>query len=155
MTRERTAALITVFVLAAALAVGVTRKHRSGTWQPPEPQDTIYAMLNAARAGDIKNYLASFTGEMESALRQSLAESGDAGFANYLEQSNAGVMGIAVSELQRLTETQWKVRVEYIFQDRNQAQTMYLEKTNSGWKIARTDSEERVKTLVPYGTPVK
>jgi len=32
---------------------------------------------------------------------------------------------------------------------------MNLEKTTGGWKIARVDSAERVKTLVPYGTPVQ
>jgi hypothetical protein len=47
------------------------------------------------------------------------------------------------------------VRVEYVYQDRNEAQTMYLEKASSGWKITRVDGAERVKTLVPYGTPVQ
>ena len=32
---------------------------------------------------------------------------------------------------------------------------MYLEKINGVWKITRVDSAERVKTLVPYGTPVQ
>jgi hypothetical protein len=32
---------------------------------------------------------------------------------------------------------------------------MYLEKEASGWKIARVDRAERVKTLVPYGTPLQ
>jgi hypothetical protein len=32
---------------------------------------------------------------------------------------------------------------------------MYLERTPAGWKIARVDSAERIKTLVPYGTPVQ
>ena len=47
------------------------------------------------------------------------------------------------------------MRGEYIYQDRNEAQTMYLEKGPTGWKISRADSDERVKTLIPYGTPVK
>ena len=48
-----------------------------------------------------------------------------------------------------------KVRVEYVYQDRNEAQMMFLEKTQGGWRIARVDGSERVKTLVPYGTPVQ
>lgn len=47
------------------------------------------------------------------------------------------------------------MRVEYVYQDRNEVQMMYLEKRPSGWKISRTDGDERVETLVPYGTPVK
>ena len=121
----------------------------------PSPQDAIYAMLDAARAGDVKAYLASYTGQMDAALRQSLAETTEAGFAKYLTDSNAAVKGIAISEPQPLTDREVKVRVEYVYQDRNEAQTMYLEKGASGWKIARVDGAERVKTLVPYGTPVQ
>ena len=47
------------------------------------------------------------------------------------------------------------MRVEYVYQDRNEAQMMFLEKAQGGWRIARVDGTERVKTLVPYGTPVQ
>jgi len=94
-------------------------------------------------------------GQMDAALKQSLAETTESGFAKYLTDSNAAVKGIAISEPQPLTDREVKVRVEYVYQDRNEAQTMYLEKGTSGWKIARVDGAERVKTLVPYGTPVQ
>jgi hypothetical protein len=119
------------------------------------PQDAIYAMLDAARIGDVKTYLSSYTGQMDAALKQSLAETTEAGFSKYLTESNAAVKGIAISEPQPLTDREVKVRVEYVYQDRNEAQTMYLEKGPAGWKIARVDGAERVKTLVPYGTPVQ
>jgi hypothetical protein len=45
--------------------------------------------------------------------------------------------------------------VEYVYQDRNEAQIMHLEKAGNDWKIARVDGAERVKTPVPYGTPVQ
>ena len=121
---------------------------------PPEPQDTVYALLAAARAGDIKGYLSNYTGAMEAALRQSLAESGDAAFSAYLVKSNADVKGVAVAEPQPVSDSEVKVRVEYIYQDRNEAQILYLDKGPGGWKISRADSDERIKTLIPYGTPV-
>jgi hypothetical protein len=121
---------------------------------PREPQDAVYAMFAAARAGDVKSFLGHFTGAMERSLRQSLAESGNAGFANYLIRSNADVKGIAVSEPQPATESQMKLRVEYVYQDRTEAQTMYLENVGGAWKVSHTDSDERVKTPVPYGTPI-
>ena len=58
-------------------------------------------------------------------------------------------------EPQPLSDPEVKARVEYVFQDRNEAQYFYLDKMSGGWKIARVDSSERVKTLVPYGTPVQ
>src|SRR3989442_3584548 len=169
MTKERKTQIVTVLVLAAALGVVLAQKTgwkfsdvrmadivRPPAPKPePSPQDAIYAMLDAARIGDVKSYLASYTGQMDSALRQSLAETTEAGFAKDLKDSNAAVKGIAISEPQPLTDREVKVRVEYVYQDRNEAQTMYMEKGAGGWKIARVDGAERVKTLVPYGTPVQ
>jgi hypothetical protein len=152
MTNQRKAQMVTVVVLVAALAVALGRRP---TRAEQSPQDAIYAMLDAARNGDVNKYLASYTGPMEAALRQSLAETTEAGFARYLRESNTAIKGIAVAEPQQIAETETKVRVEYIYQDRNEAQTMYLLKGPKGWKISRADSDERVKTLIPYGTPVR
>ena len=62
---------------------------------------------------------------------------------------------MALQEPQALTDREVKVRVEYVYQDRNEVQQMYLEKSGNNWKITRVDSAERIKTLVPYGTPVR
>jgi hypothetical protein len=163
MTKERKTQMVTVAVLAGALGVVLAQKTGwklsdvkiSAPKPDSSPQDAIYAMLDAARVGDVKSYLSAYTGQMDSALKQSLAETTEAGFAKYLKDSNAAVKGIAISEPQPLTEREVKVRVEYVYQDRNEAQTMYLEKGSEGWKISRVDATEQVKTLVPYGTPVQ
>lgn len=167
MTRERKARVVTVAVLAAALAVVLAKKYewrlprvstdiaRTAPKAGPTPQDAIYAMLDAARQGDVNAYLAGYTGQMAAALRQSLVETGEAGMAKYLRESNAAIKGIAIAEPQALTDREVKVRVEYVYRDRNEAQWMYLEKAPGGWKIARVDGVERARTLVPYGTPVQ
>lgn len=170
MNADKKAKVVTVVVLAGALAIVLGQKYG---WKMPEvkvsdlapkpaapkadptPQDAIYAMLDAARLGDVKTYLAAYTGQMETALKQSIAETTESGFAKYLKDQNAAIKGIAISEPQTLTDREVKVRVEYVYQDRNEAQVMFLEKTQGGWRIARVDSSERVKTLVPYGTPVQ
>ena len=152
MTRDRKAKILAVVVLAAAVGVAVMRKTPA---RRQEPQDAVYAMLDAARSGDVKSYLASYTGTMEAALRRTLAESTNAGFAKYLQDSNAAIKGVAISDPQAVSDTEVKLRVEYVYQDRNEVQMMYLEKAPGGWKIARADSEERIKTLIPYGTPVQ
>jgi hypothetical protein len=171
MTKERKTAVVTVVVLLGAFAVVLGQKNGwrlasvkdrvsqlSLKAQPkpdPTPQDAIYGMLDAARAGDVKSYLTNYSGQMSSALQQSIAESTESKFAQYLKDSNAAIKGVAISEPQQLTDTQVKVRVEYVYQDRNEAQIMYLEKQSGVWRITRVDSTERVKTLVPYGTPVQ
>jgi len=163
MTRQRKAQLVTLGVLVAAL--GVVAVRRSG-WSArelfsgarrgePSPQDAVYAMLDAAREGNVRKYLAAHTGQLEAALRQTIAEKGEAAFAAYLRQFNAPIKGVAILEPQPLTEHEVRLRVEYVYRDRNEAQTMYLEKLSGTWKIARVEAAERVKTLIPYGTPVQ
>ena len=170
MSPDKKAKIVTVVVLAGALTVVLGQKYGwkvpsvkvadlaprpAAPKADPTPQDAIYAMLDAARIGDVKTYASSYSGQMEASVRQSIAETTESGFSKYLKDQNATVKGIAISEPQQLTDREVKVRVEYVFQDRNEAQFMYLEKNPGGWKITRVDSTERVKTLVPYGTPVQ
>jgi len=168
MSKEKKTAVVTVAVLLGAFAIVVGQKNgwklatvteqiALKTQPKPDqtPQDAIYGMLDAARSGDVKTYLANYSGQMSTALQQSIAESTESKFAQYLKDSNAAIKGVAISEPQQLTDTQVKVRVEYVYQDRNEAQLMYLEKQSGIWKITQVDSTERVKTLVPYGTPVQ
>jgi hypothetical protein len=171
MTQERKKIAATVVVLLGAFAVVLGQKNGwklstvtdqvsqiSLKAQPkpdPTPQDAIYGMLDAARSGDVQAYLSDYAGQMSNALQQSIAETTEPKFAQYLKDSNAAIKGVAISEPQQLTDTQVKVRVEYVYQDRNEAQLMYLEKQSGRWKITQVDSTERVKTLVPYGTPVQ
>ncbi len=171
MTREKKARYLTIAVIGAALLVVIG--HKTG-WQlpagtvfsraplrpaepprPPEPRDAIYKMLDAARVGDAAGYLTCFTGQMETMLRQSQSEMGTKAFSEYLINTNKEIKGVALSEPVAVTDREARVRVEYVYQDRNEAQQMVLAREASGeWRIARVDSTERVKTLVPYGTPV-
>jgi hypothetical protein len=159
MTKERKARVVTILVLVLALGVVVFRKagitgiNAIGQTAPATPQDAIYAMLDAARAGDTNKYLSSYTGEMAESLRRARDESAD--FAKYLRDSNAGLKGVALTEPESQPDGQVKERVEYVYQDRNEVQFFYLEKVPGGWKISRVDSTERGKTLIPYGTPVE
>ena len=165
MTKERQKQLVTIAVLALAAGAALAGKNgwrlpRFDTFMPaaskpaPGPQDAIYAMLDAARQGDVNAYLACYSGQIRTTLEASVRESTSEAFAKYLRDSNAAVKGVALNEPEKLGDREVKVRVEYVYQDRNEAQTIYLEK-GADWKITRVDGAERVKTLVPYGTPVR
>ena len=163
MNKQRLARILTVLILAAALGVTLARKNGwtwRGAWAAAQkveatPEDAIYSMLDAARKGDVKKYLAAYSGSMEASLRQSIADSSEAAFRQSLQDTNAALKGVAVLPPEKIGDREVKVRVEYVYQDRNEAQTMYLEKTTAGWKIAQVEAAQRVKTLVPYGTPVR
>ena len=160
MNRRLKAQILTVLILLSGLAIAVLRKpsvvtiaRLTAQVSDPTPQDAIYAMLDAARAGDVERYMSMYIDPIQTSLRQAMLESKD--FAKYLRDSNSGVKGVAVNEPEALPDGRVKARVEYVYEDRNEIQSMYLEKTRQGWKIANVDSTDRVKTLVPYGTPVQ
>lgn len=167
MSKQRLAQILTGLVLGTVFVVvawrgGALSSIRPSEWfakaaakSDPTPQDAIYAMLDAGRDGKVREYVAAHTGAMETALAKAVTEATEARFANYLRETNAPIKGVALQEPQALTDREVKVRVEYVYQDRNEVQHMYLEKVGNVWKIARVDSAERIKTLVPYGTPVQ
>ena len=167
MTRERKAQIATVAFLLGALAlvavngaVGRPVRLRSRTWwlRAPAgttPQDTVYRMMDAARDGDVRAYLGCYTGQMESTLRQIAAEKGEAALATYIRNFNASVKGVAIQEPQSTAEREVRLRVEFVYRERNEAQIYYLEQGGGSWKIARQENAEGVKTLVPYGTAVE
>jgi hypothetical protein len=167
MNRSKIAGVITALVVGAVLLVGVAKSKGwrasdvsmsalASSLKPREetPEDGIYAMLDAARSADPQAYLDCYSGQMKEQLAQTLKESGTAKFADYLKNSNAAVQGVALSPPQTVTDGLAKVRVEYVYRDRNEVQFVYLSRFGSAWKISKVDGAERIKTLVPFGTAV-
>ena len=107
MTKQRKAQVITSVVLATAM---ITVAGRKTGWKLPivrtvkatpaeaTPQDAIYAMLDAAREGNVRRFIGSYSGQMVQSLEQSVRESTESGFSKYLKDSNAAVKGIAITE---------------------------------------------------------
>jgi hypothetical protein len=168
MKREQLARLITFGVLGGAIALVALRNRPASTLVEPVPtaaatnvasvetpvQDAVYAMFDAAKQGNVDAYLEAYSGAVRASLDQSLAEQGREKFAAYLREQTASVKGIALQEPQKLTDAQARIQVEYVYQDRNETQWLTLDKAGSAWKIVRIEAAQRVKTLVPYGTPV-
>ena len=120
---------------------------------PAGPEDAIYGMLDAARAGDTKAYLESFSGSMRDQLVQVIKENAEPSFAAYLRSQNSAFQGVAVSVIDRPSDTEAQVRVEYVYGNRNEVQSVYLRK-DSRWRIAKVSGSEQVKTLLPFGSTV-
>ncbi|MFN0167083.1 MAG: DUF4878 domain-containing protein [Bryobacteraceae bacterium] len=159
MKRDQTAKLLTLVLMLLGLALILVRQKNvlapQVTPQARTPQDAVYAMLDAARAGNVRSYRESFTGSQAKAVSQALGESTEEQFAAYLKRSHADIKGIAMMEPRSVNEQEVRVRVEYVFADRNEAQEMVLVKADGRWKIASIAGAERVPTTVPYGTPVR
>jgi hypothetical protein len=162
MTPNRKAQLATAVVMAALAGVvlwqqGAFDRVTAATAVQsaiPQPQDPIYEALDAVREGDLQKYLRAHTGMMETSLKRAAAEIGEERLLKSLQEKNALLKGVAILEPERLSDGEVKATVEYIFGDRNEVQTYYLEKLGGGWKIARVEGAQRIQTLIPYGTPV-
>jgi hypothetical protein len=158
ISRDQIAKLITALALAIIVALVLLRRPSSSLNRRQTaagPAEAIYAMLDAARGGDITAYLSHYSGQMNATLRRAVADQGEAGFKNYLVSSNAAIKGVAVMDPRPVTDGEVAIQVEYVFQDRNERQMMYLENRGGAWTIYRVDASEHVKTTVPYGTPVQ
>jgi hypothetical protein len=143
------ARVITIVMLTAiGLFIATRKREPQPTALVSKPQDAIYAMLDAARTGDVEQYLSYYTGGLAESLRQSVT-------GKYLRETNEPIKGIAVNEPQQITDREVKVRVEFVYQDRNEAQIFYLQKAGEQWRIANLGTAERLKTLAPYGSPAQ
>jgi hypothetical protein len=161
MKRDTQARVLAVVALLAALGVGVARQAgwfdlaaAPATTTEDAISAGVYATMNAARAGDVNRYLDGYTGPMRSALQRSLDDSGAPAFARYLQSLDAEVKGLAVS-VESSGQREARARVEYVYQERNSVQAVYLEKERGVWRIARTEDNQTVKAAIPYGTPIR
>ncbi len=110
-------------------------------------------MLDAARAGDTKAYLESFSNSMRDQLVQVIKENAEPSFAAYLKSQNSAFQGVAVSITDRPSDSEAQVRVAYVYGNRNEAQSVYLRK-DSRWRIVKVSGSEQVKILLPFGSTV-
>jgi hypothetical protein len=154
--------------VAVLLAVFAGALLRSNHWQipipwngwrnltakraPASPEDGIYAMFDAARAGNAQAYLDCFSGPLREQLAATAKE--DAKFKEYLIRQNSAVQGIALTVTDRPSPSEAKVRLEYVYSDHNEVQNIRLKMEGARWKIVGLDGAEPVQPVVPYGTKV-
>jgi len=151
--RNRVAGVLAGLALLGALGLGVGRNRRSSA-QSQDPQATVYAMLDAARSGEVARYLDHFAAPAIDEFRQQIRESGESAFAKYLREANARIEGIAVTEPE-IAGNAAVIRVEYVYSDRTVTQQLSLTKQADRWRIERADGEERTSMPVPFGTVLK
>jgi hypothetical protein len=163
MKKNHAARWITLGILASALGFVVWRKDPppaangsavGGSPTGSSEQDAVYAMFDAAKDGRIDAYLSAYTGAVRASIEQTVKEQGREKFAAYLREQTVAVKGLALQDPQKVTDTQTRLQVDYIYQDRTETQALTLDFIAGAWRISRIEAAQRVRTLVPYGTPV-
>jgi len=118
------------------------------------PEDAVYAMLDAARAGNTGVYVDIFSGPLQQQIRQVIRESGKTQFATYLAAQSSSFQSVALSVADQPSDVEARLRVEYVYSNRNEVQTFHLKKSEGHWKIIGISGTDQIKTLIPYGTAV-
>jgi len=158
----------TILTITVLLGVFAAALQRSNHWQipaswnawraitakrvPSNPEDGVYAMFDAARAGDAQAYLDCFSGPLRDQLAATAREDAAAKFKAYLLSQNSGVQGMAVTVTDRPNADEARVRLEYVYSDHNEVQNVRLKREGARWKIINMDAAQPVQPLVPYGT---
>ena len=140
--------IATFLVLAIALLVGWKARRQPTQTAADNPRAVIYEMINAGQSGDVQRYLSSYAEPMATTLEKTVS-------AQYLREISDPVKGVALSDPQKISDTETSIQVQFIYSDRTEAQTYYLSKGSGSWKITGTEDAQRATTLVPYGTPVR
>ena len=110
------------------------------------PENTVYAMLNASREGNLEAYFQCYAGEMETSLRGSAAARTELVFGKALQDSARSLRRAMVAEPQRVSDKEARVRVEYVYADHQDASVMYLDLEPGGWKIVRVERAGAVRS---------
>src|SRR5215469_1964063 len=139
-----TVSLVAGLLVLVALRSNLLRVPSSSRWvtlvsrrTTSKPEDVIYGMLEAARAGDTGKYLGAFTGPLREQLLEVIKEGDEARFRAYLIRQNATLQSAAITVLDRSSEDTMQARVEYMLAARNEVQDLQLTKDGSAWKISR------------------
>jgi hypothetical protein len=111
-------------------------------------------MLDAARAGNTGVYVDTFSGPLQQQIRQVIRESGKTQFATYLAAQSSSFQSVALSVADQPSDVEARLRVEYVYSNRNEVQTFHLKKSEGHWKIIGISGTDQIKTLIPYGTAV-
>jgi hypothetical protein len=166
MSVAKRPAVVTGLFLALLLTLVFLRTHR---WRLPvrdtqffshstskarTPEDTVYGMLDAARNGDTKVYVDTFSGPLQLQIQQAVRESGKLQFASYLAAQSSKFQSVAVSVTDQPSDVEARLRVEYVYTNRNEVQIFHLKKDEGRWRITGISGTDQIKTLIPYGTAV-
>jgi hypothetical protein len=140
--------------LLVVTLVGIAGCRRNAPADKASPTDCIRAMSRFSREGRVDEYLDCFTGDLRTKLEQARDEMEPGAFAELLRRRAEPVRGIAISDQNAVDEMTTRVKVEWVFENRNESQAVTLRKVNGLWKIAAMTEAQFEKPKIPYGTKV-
>ena len=116
------------------------------------PDETVFAMVQAAQKGDTEQYIDFFWGPLRTRLEQTRDEMGRRRFAQYLKRTAGELTGVVTIGQPEPVGADLKVQAEMVYRDKNEVQELVLTRRRGQWRISAMQSARRIKTIIPYGT---
>jgi len=145
---------IAAFGLAALLVVVFLGLRRGGVATVSTPEEAVRRMFEFGSKGDVGGYIGCFDEDLAARLKADAERMGRAKFGAYLKKRNSPVKGMAFSDVRKTRDDEVRMKVEWVFLDRNEVQLFTLRRVRGKWKIKDMSDPKYVKPLVPYGTKV-
>ena len=121
---------------------------------PESPSACVRAMSSSARSGDVRAYLDCFGGELRATLEDAARTAETEAFAENIRARMEPVRGMALSEETLADENTATLRVEWVFDDRNEVQIFTLLREKGVWRIVEMKEAQYTQPEIPYGTEV-
>ena len=144
-------AALAFFIFRGRGAEGLLGGRASSGPQRGDPDETVFAMVQAAQNGDTKAYLECFWGPLRTRLEQTERELGTRGFGKYLQESAGVIVGVAILGEPEPVGEDMKVQAEMQFEDKKEAQQFILTRRRGRWRISGMEGPQRLRTVIPYG----
>ena len=157
MSRKLPAIIALILIGLGAMLVVPRKDGRARRSGKPEdaPKEAVWRMFDAAKKGDVDEYLACFADPLRESLERNVAEMTKRKFGDYLIKANSPVLGIALSDQEKVDSGRVRMRVELTFRHWNEVQWFGLRrKAGRSWQIVQMSQAKRIKPPVPYGTKV-
>lgn len=142
------------FIISLLLTAGLACDRAQSPTAVTTPSERVQAMSRLAEEGSADEYVDCFTGKLKAKIEQTREDMTDEEFGAVIRKRAGAVKGVAISNREELADGGVRLRVDWVFADRNEIQTFTLRADGDDWKIAEITDSQYEKPEIPYGTEV-
>lgn len=152
---KRGAKYVSMAVVVCFLGVVLLHSYRGSVGKRQRmPEDVVLKMFDAMERGDMAAYLSLLAEDARARAELMLSEAGEREFKRQLKSMHEGIKGIAVSKLEQLSDDEVVLKVELVFESKNEVQQVRLKRIKGEWKVVEVMQSKHLTPPIPYGTPV-
>ncbi|MGA1875081.1 MAG: hypothetical protein ACMUIA_05710 [bacterium] len=127
--------IFSILIMMVCAVILVNAQLKKDPFIPPEK--VILGMVKASTENDARTYLSCFGGELKNLLQEQRNNLGEELFRQRFMTNYQNLMGVVLSNEEKISENLTRVMVEFVFQDTNQFKSYLFERRGNDWKIKK------------------